>query len=425
MCITYRNGSKETHLFKEDAPSSSPLDVGLVYQQVEVLEGLPRENFYLTFNGRCLDAETVITSPCCVRLHVRLPGGKGGFGSMLRAIGARIEKTTNREACRDLSGRRMRDVNYEKEMGEWLKQKEKEAEDKEEREKNKLQKLDRIINPKHNYEDNGYTSNLQANADKIDDALKVALQKRDKNLKRKLNGGDGEGEGEGRGKEKKGCGWMGIEMDEDDQEEEEGEVYSDLEGEDIVSSVSKDGPGCSKSMTQVGEASSDCVSKEKNNEFYAGSGCRSSEEPTSSGSEGDECPKSSCETPSGDHTKGTAETVTDNSNSDTSNNENSDKTVDRTSSTNSSETVETVRETPSLTRPLESLNLEDFSSAEELESVGLEVLKFSLTELGLKCGGTLQERAQRLFSTKGLTRDQIDPALFAKPSKGKNKKQKK
>ena len=33
---------------------------------------------------------------------------------MLRAIGAQIEKTTNREACRDLSGRRMRDVNNEK-----------------------------------------------------------------------------------------------------------------------------------------------------------------------------------------------------------------------------------------------------------------------------------------------------------------------
>ncbi len=33
---------------------------------------------------------------------------------MLRSIGAQIEKTTNREACRDLSGRRMRDVNNEK-----------------------------------------------------------------------------------------------------------------------------------------------------------------------------------------------------------------------------------------------------------------------------------------------------------------------
>lgn len=35
---------------------------------------------------------------------------------MLRAIGAQIEKTTNREACRDLSGRRMRDVNNEKKL---------------------------------------------------------------------------------------------------------------------------------------------------------------------------------------------------------------------------------------------------------------------------------------------------------------------
>lgn len=45
---------------------------------------------------------------------LRLLGGKGGFGSMLRAIGAQIEKTTSREACRDLSGRRMRDINDEK-----------------------------------------------------------------------------------------------------------------------------------------------------------------------------------------------------------------------------------------------------------------------------------------------------------------------
>ena len=48
------------------------------------------------------------------RIQPCLLGGKGGFGSMLRAIGAQIEKTTNREACRDLSGRRMRDVNDEK-----------------------------------------------------------------------------------------------------------------------------------------------------------------------------------------------------------------------------------------------------------------------------------------------------------------------
>ena len=39
--------------------------------------------------------------------------------------------------------------------------------------------------------------------------------------------------------------------------------------------------------------------------------------------------------------------------------------------------------------------------------------------LGLKCGGTLEERANRLFSTKGKLLSDLDPALFAK-SKGKS-----
>jgi hypothetical protein len=53
-------------------------------------------------------------------LHIsmsgRLLGGKGGFGSMLRAQGGRMnaQKTTNFEACRDLQGRRIRTVNEAK-----------------------------------------------------------------------------------------------------------------------------------------------------------------------------------------------------------------------------------------------------------------------------------------------------------------------
>lgn len=58
--------------------------------------------------------------------------------------------------------------------------------------------------------------------------------------------------------------------------------------------------------------------------------------------------------------------------------------------------------------------LEDYTSAEELESVGLEQLKEELITRGLKCGGTLQQRAQRLFATKGVPLNQLDPSLFAK-----------
>lgn len=57
------------------------------------------------------------------------------------------------------------------------------------------------------------------------------------------------------------------------------------------------------------------------------------------------------------------------------------------------------------------LDLSAFTSWEELASLGLDRLKSALMALGLKCGGTLEERAQRLFSTKG---GNIDQSLMAK-----------
>lgn len=67
------------------------------------------------------------------------------------------------------------------------------------------------------------------------------------------------------------------------------------------------------------------------------------------------------------------------------------------------------------------LDLSSISSVEQLECLGLDVLKEELMRRGLKCGGTLTERAARLFSVRGLTRDQIDPALLAKPGKTRRK----
>lgn len=46
------------------------------------------------------------------RLTPQLLGGKGGFGSQLRAAGGRMssQKTSNNDSCRDLSGRRLSTV---------------------------------------------------------------------------------------------------------------------------------------------------------------------------------------------------------------------------------------------------------------------------------------------------------------------------
>ena len=48
----------------------------------------------------------------------RLLGGKGGFGALLRGAG-RAALTDNFDACRDLSGRRLRHVNADKKLADW------------------------------------------------------------------------------------------------------------------------------------------------------------------------------------------------------------------------------------------------------------------------------------------------------------------
>ena len=73
---------------------------------------------------------------------------------------------------------------------------------------------------------------------------------------------------------------------------------------------------------------------------------------------------------------------------------------------------------------VQSVCLEDYSSPLELSSAGPERLKAALQALGLKCGGTLQERAQRLFATKGKTLEELDPSFFAKSGKQRRRRNK-
>ncbi|WVW79089.1 hypothetical protein I302_101053 [Kwoniella bestiolae CBS 10118] len=75
-------------------------------------------NTYLRTSTHILSPHTPISSlrhadspnhPISINVCARLPGGKGGFGSQLRAAGGRMStgKATNMDSCRDLSGRRL------------------------------------------------------------------------------------------------------------------------------------------------------------------------------------------------------------------------------------------------------------------------------------------------------------------------------
>ena len=65
------------------------------------------------------DAMALAEVDMSVHALLRLPGGKGGFGAMLRTAGTKGIKTTNFDACRDLNGRRLRYVNQEAKLREW------------------------------------------------------------------------------------------------------------------------------------------------------------------------------------------------------------------------------------------------------------------------------------------------------------------
>ena len=55
-----------------------------------------------------------------------------------------------------------------------------------------------------------------------------------------------------------------------------------------------------------------------------------------------------------------------------------------------------------------------YNTVDELEAgLGGEKIKMILASMGLKCGGTVRQRAERLWSVKGKAADEIDPSLFA------------
>lgn len=134
---------------------------------------LTLDEFYITNNGKIVTANE-LPAQFTMSIIIRLLGGKGGFGSMLRAIGAQIEKTTNREACRDLSGRRLRDINEEKRLKTWIASqtdREQEAQDK------KQKKLERLLEvPKHKFNDAEYEKVREELTEKVSDAVEQGFR---------------------------------------------------------------------------------------------------------------------------------------------------------------------------------------------------------------------------------------------------------
>jgi len=64
------------------------------------------------------------------------------------------------------------------------------------------------------------------------------------------------------------------------------------------------------------------------------------------------------------------------------------------------------------------LDINNYNSAEQLQEIGMDRLKDELQRRGMKCGGSVKERAERLFKVKGVTDlNKLDQKLFTKQPK--------
>ncbi|XP_016427582.1 protein SDE2 homolog isoform X1 [Sinocyclocheilus rhinocerous] len=524
------------------APGSTVSDL---IDHFAVKEGASVADFYVKSNGRVSHRNASLQSGVVYRVEPRLCGGKGGFGSMLRALGAQIEKTTNREACRDLSGRRLRDVNHEKEMAEWLK---KQADREAEKEQRRLERIQRkLAEPKHYFTDTDYEKQCHDLSERLEDSVLKGMQASSSGLVKADEGPSRKRPtpADSKKKAKKKCFWTGLGGLEEIGSSGEGSDDSDSEaslstsgasrssdvpkptvppsatrGSDRTdpqeqpsssSSSSSQSPAPSSptqvekevqkectaessqnrsikedkssqnpalsSTTQEGEelqknAEKECTAETSQNgsiEEYKSSQSPAPSSPTQVEEEEEEVQKNaekectaetsqngsieedqSSQSPAPSSPTQVEEEVQKECTAETSQNSSIEEDKSSQSPAPSSPTqveeevqkectAETsqnvdksqVEPTEAPSGPAESsqaqeeveglLDLLSVSGPGQLEALGLERLKKELMERGMKCGGTLQERAARLFSVKGLSPDQIDPALLAKPTKGKKK----
>ncbi|VDO03392.1 unnamed protein product [Rodentolepis nana] len=292
---------------------------------------------YFTANGRlvrnCKDINA-LEDGVVIRIHPRLRGGKGGFGSMLRAIGNQIEKTNNNDMCRDLSGRRIRDVNAETKLKEWYG-------NASERERAKLEKvLEKQRRRRealakgplhdHKFNDPEFSRRKEHIYAELQDAVEDLLKK---------IGADSSSAGPSKKRRK-----LWIET---------------IDGYDLSSS---DGD-------EDGNADSDVLSADS--------------EPISSLSKSPQTDGNETEEPNPTSSK--------------------NRSADVRAPTPIAVDVQNASNFAVITDDV----LSSVPSASHLESYGLESLKHALSIRGLKCGGTVSERASRLFSVRNL-----DPANY-------------
>ncbi|KAL5228173.1 hypothetical protein ABZP36_016438 [Zizania latifolia] len=402
---------------------------------------------------------------------LRLRGGKGGFGSLLRGAASKAgqKKTSNFDACRDISGRRLRHVNAERRLEEWRaeaadRQLEKLAEDFiKKKAKEAVRGGVRTADVDKYLEKYRKDAEICVNA--VEESVRASLGKR-KTVAKPRPGEEA----------KKLKIWLGKKKVEDDESDSDSDL-DDEEGADTKSIILDDGNSSNGSKSEDEKVEQGSVSESRSEGETSGKKSRHSDSEETSGEKsrrsdseetsGEKSRRSDSEETSGEkyrhddseenanciqesmeltirsegecgdfvsdgamlpmqHEGGIVEQpTTENGISALSvevlkSDVKAEDNISATSHLNGLEVLPVEESADGNKSSLsdEPLDLTNYSSAAELEAFGMEKLKLELQTRGLKCGGTLQERAARLFLLKTTPLEKLPKKLFAKNSAG-------
>ncbi|KAJ8906800.1 hypothetical protein NDN08_003286 [Rhodosorus marinus] len=353
-----------------------------VVKEITGAFGIEEGDFFLTKDGRLVDGGEFFEDGCVLRLCVRARGGKGGFGSMLRGQGG-AKKTTNFTACRDLSGRRLRASDNQERLATWREDQDKKAGEKRKADDGEAS-TSRLAEKTPEFDAEGFHEKLTAVGGRISEALEKGFQedakksqsqkvakateelKTNKLLKRRRT-------------------YMDVDDDSGSDEEDE-DVKLAPKPQELDGGSSKQTPLRFEAPSRTSREPSPIVSSLAQS---------ISTEPVS------DCGDSSYA-----HSDPITEPIA----------ETEAVAQQATARDIAQETTARIVNASSVDEGSEpKIDLKSYDSASALESLGLESLKHELSSRGLKCGGTLQERASRLFLCKEADPSSLNPKHRARP----------